>query len=199
MMKVKWAAAVAILALAVPAIGYTAFGDALARNARLGDWREAQVRGACVSALERPERDPLMSKFPVAEHHIDLRDSTRMIELTAALNCYVVTNRNAVCDRNNRAHIVDQIGKYFAHMDGMLATASHYGEAEVRLVARLWYSPRHQAIAAALQDHIRQGRLAKADFGWSAPKALAPALTRHANAADACSREAGPAPAGKQG
>ena len=199
MMRVKWAAAVAILASAVPAIGYTVFGDALARNARLGDWREAQIRTACLGALERPERDPLMPKFPVAQHHIDLQDSVRMLEATAALNCYVVTHRNAVCDRNNRAYIVASIGRYFEHMDSMLATASRHGEAEVRLVARLWNSPRHQAIAAALQDHIRQGRLAKADFGWSAPKALAPALTQHANALDACGREAAPVMAGKQG
>ena len=37
--------------------------------------------------------------------------------MTAALNCYLVTHPNAICERNNRAYIVDYINRYFAKFD----------------------------------------------------------------------------------
>lgn len=160
-------------------------GDALPRNARMGEWRNAQVRPACYEALE-DLGDPQLPKLPAGPHHIDFGDFSRAVQLTAASNCYVVTQRDAICDPANRAWIVDYLGKYFGKMDDMLSAARRHGEPEVAKVRELWSSYRNRAITYALDNHIRDGRLIKADFGWSVPKALAPMLERHAGAVDRC-------------
>jgi hypothetical protein len=169
-------------------------GDALPRNARMGDWRLAEVRPACYRALERPETDRLAPRLPTGEHRIDIQDGLQARDMTVALSCYLVTQRNAVCEPNNRAYIVDYVGRYIAKKQEMLATASRYGEGEVRTVRALWDSPRNREIDGALEAMIRQGRIAKADFGWSAPEPLRPLLDRHAAAADGCRGEAAWAP-----
>ena len=60
--------------------------------------------------------------------------------MTVALNCYVVTNAKAVCEPNNRAYVIDYIGKYYAKRDEMLSVAKQYGEAEIRNVRQVWNS-----------------------------------------------------------
>lgn len=173
----------------VAAINFFLFSDganALFGGARLGSAREAKVRPACFVALERPETDAMLPRRPAAQHRIDPGDFERTVELTAALNCYVVTHANAVCEPNNRAYIVDYIARYYGKKDEMLATATRYGSDEVRAVRQLWNSARNQAIEAALKAHIRHGRLSKGDFGWSAPATLEPLLEESANAPDTC-------------
>jgi hypothetical protein len=172
------------------AINYYVFGntgDLTPQNARLGAWRDAQVRTACFGAMERPEDDPANPKFPAMPHRIGLMDHHRAVEVTAALHCYLVTQRGAVCERNNRAYIVDYIGKYFGKMDQMLGTAKAYGDDEVRNVRDVWNSRNNRAITAALDDHIRNGRLIKSDFGWSVPAQLETQLA--SNAPDMCAKE----------
>jgi hypothetical protein len=169
-------------------LGHT--GDILPRNGRMGEWRAAQVRPACYGALEAPERDPLLPKLPGEGHRIDSGDFVRAREMTAALHCYVVTHANAICQPDNRAYIVDYIGKYFVKINDMLAIASQYGEDELRNVRQLWDSPRNREIQAAIEDNIRTGRLSKADFGWSVPAMLKPQLERHAAARDTCTATA---------
>jgi hypothetical protein len=115
-------------------------GDSLPRNARMGDWRTAQVRPACYRALERPEADRHAPRMPAGEHRIDVQDGLAARDMTVALNCYVVTQRNAVCEPNNRAWIVDYIGRYFGKKEEMLAVAARHGEGEVRTVRALWDS-----------------------------------------------------------
>ena len=160
-------------------------GDALPRNARMGSWREAEVRPACYEAVD--VKDPYTSpKLPSGPHQIDFGDYARAVQLTAALNCYVVTQKNAVCEPNNRAWIVDYIGRYYGKMDGMLARAKSGGDAEVARVRQVWNSPQNQAISRALETFIREGKLAKADFGWSVPGALKPLFAKYAGAADQC-------------
>ena len=88
-------------------------GDYLPGSARMGDWRKALVRTACYGALADPERAPGAPPRPTARQRVDYEDYRRAIELGAALNCYLVTQTGAVCERNNRAYIVDYIGKYF--------------------------------------------------------------------------------------
>ena len=110
------------------------------------------------------------------------------MQLTAALHCYLVTQRGAVCERNNRAYIVDYIRRYYDHMDAMLANAAGYDADEVRNVNELWDSRNNRAIAAALDQHIRNGRLIKADFGWTIPKQLRRQL-EVAGTTDACASE----------
>ena len=110
-----------------------------------------------------------------------------MAEMTAALNCYVVTHPDAVCDRDNRAYIVDYINRYFAKFDEMLSAAQSYGEAEIATVQNLWDSSRNRAINAALTNNISIGRLVRADFGWlGPPAALKPILDQHQTAAGPC-------------
>ena len=170
------------------AINYLVLGnssDYALQNQRIGAWREAQVRPACYGALERPEKDPGAPRRPATPNRISLQDYNRTVELTAALHCYLVTQQRAVCERNNRAYIVDYIRRYFDKMDAMLATAAGYDAGEVRNVRDLWNGSNNRAIAAALDDHIRNGRLIKADFGWTVPNQIKPQLER-AVAADAC-------------
>jgi hypothetical protein len=161
-------------------------GDALPRNARMGAWREAQVRPACYEAVD--VKDQYTSpKLPSGPHKIDFGDYSRAVQLTAALNCYVVTQKNAVCEPNNRAWIVDYIGRYYSKMDAMLASAKRVGEAEVAKVRQVWNSPQNQAINRALENFIREGKLANSDFGWSSPDALKPLFAKYSGAADQCS------------
>lgn len=158
-------------------------------SSRIGAWREAQVRPACYGATESPERDPARPMLPYGQHRIAPQDYSRMVEMTAALHCYLVTQRNAVCEPNNRAYIVDYIGKYYGKMDAMLETATRYGDGEVQNVKRLWNGANNRRIVSALENHIRSGRLTKSDFGWSVPAQLKPLLQQHAGAADICVKE----------
>ncbi len=174
------------------AINYFVFGNTAdygLPNSRIGAWREGQVRTACYPALEFPERASARPKLPTGAHRIAPADYQRMVEMTAALHCYLVTQRNAVCEPNNRAYIVDYIGKYFGKMDAMLETAARYGDAELRNVRELWNGPNNRAIAAALDNHFHFGRLNKSDFGWSSPAPLKAQFQQYAGAPDMCAKE----------
>jgi hypothetical protein len=174
------------------ALNYFVFGNTAdfgLPSSRLGAWREAKVRTACYPAMEFPERDSARPMLPAGQHRIAPQDYTRTVEMTAALNCYVASQRNAVCEPNNRAYVVDYIGKYYAKMDAMLETAAHYGQDEVRNVRSLWNGQNNRSIAAALENHIRYGRLKKSDFGWSAPAALQSQFEKYAGAPDMCAKE----------
>ena len=73
-------------------------------------WHEAEVRPACYEAVD--VKDQYTSpKLPSGLHNVDFGDYARAVQLTAALNCYVVTQKNAVCEPNNRAWIVDYTGR----------------------------------------------------------------------------------------
>jgi hypothetical protein len=174
------------------ALNYFVFGNSAdygMPNSRLGAWREALVRPACYGALENPEKDWARPKISAGQTRIAPEDYTRTVELTAALHCYLVTQSNAVCERNNRAYIVDYIGKYFSKMDGMLEAAAHYGGDEVRNVKYLWDGENNRAIMNALAKHIRDGRLTKSDFGWSSPAALKAQFQQYVDASDTCANE----------
>jgi len=167
-------------------LGHT--GDYLPGGPRMGEWKEARIREACYPALESPERDDLLPKPPATDHRLDWRDLNRARDMTAALNCYLVTHPNAVCERNNRAYIVDYINRYFSVFDDMMSAAKRYGEAEMSTVRKLWDSPRNRAITAALMQDTGNGRLIKADFGWTAPAAMKPMFDQYKGTADNCPR-----------
>ena len=158
-------------------------------SSRVGALRDAKVRTACFFALESPEKDPARPMLPAGRHRIAPEDYDRMVEMTAALNCYVVTQRNAVCEPNNRAYIVNYIGKYSSKQEAMLETAARYGADEVKNVQMLWDNDNSRKIDATLTDHMRNGRLNKSDFGWSAPAMLKAQLQRFAGALDMCAKE----------
>jgi hypothetical protein len=161
-------------------------GDYLPGGARMGEWKEAKVREACYPALEFIERDGQLPKLSTDRHRVAWRDLTRAQEMTAALNCYLVTHPNAICERNNRAYVVDYINRYFAKLDEMLDVAKRYGDAEISTVKSLWDSPRNRAINAALMRDASSGRLIKADFGWSMPTAMKPILDQYKGTSDNC-------------
>jgi hypothetical protein len=163
-------------------------GDYLPGGERMGEWKKAGIREACYPALESPERDSLLPKLSTKEHRVDWQDLNRAIEMTAALNCYLVTHPNAICERNNRAHIVDYINRYYAKFDEMMNTAKRYGEPEMSTVRDLWDSPRNRAISAALATDTSNGRLIKSDFGWIVPAAMKPLLDRYKGTTDNCPR-----------
>ena len=167
-------------------LGHT--GDYLPGGPRMGEWKEAKIREACYPALESPERDELLPKLPATDHRLDWRDLNRARDMTAALNCYLVTHPNAVCERNNRAYIVDSINRYFAAFDDMMSAARRYGESEMSTVRKLWDSPRNRAITAALTQDAGDGRLVKADFGWTAPAAMKPMFEQYKGTPDTCPR-----------
>lgn len=198
-MHVLTRAAFVIIAIVVGTeilrVGVFGYRPAWSTNSRLGEWRQAKVRPACYGALEFPERDALAPRLPAGDHRIDTRDFHRAQEMTVALNCYLVTNPNAVCEPSNRTYIVDYIAKYYAKKDDMLTIAARYGQAEIRNVEQMWDSTRNRAIDTALKDNIRTGRLIKSDFGWSMPAALKP-LFQQAAAADSCPAHARTAASG---
>ena len=70
----------------------------------------------------------------------------------------------------------------------MIDTAKRYGESEISTVKNLWDSPRNRAILPALMQDTSNGRLIKADFGWSVPVAMKPMLDRYNGATDNCPR-----------
>ena len=164
-------------------------GDSLPKSARMGDWRKAEIREGCFDAVAHPERDGQAPKMPAGQNRISTRDLQRAAEMTVALNCYVVTNAKAICEPNNRAYVVDYIGRYYAKRDEMLSIAKQYGEAEIRNVRQVWNSARNRAIDAALADHVKNGRLKKSDFGWSQPGALSAVLAENTSAPDRCAGE----------
>ena len=175
--------------LGINLINYFVFGhtgDYLPGGERVGEWKQAAIREACFPALERPESDPLLPKLTTTDHRVGWRDLARAKEMTAALNCYLVTHPNAVCERNNRAYIVDYINRYFAKVDEMMSTAKGYGASEMSTVRDLWDSPRNRAINAALLRDTATGRLIKADFGWTTPAAMKPMLDRYKGTSDNC-------------
>ena len=161
-------------------------GDYLPGGERMGEWKEARIREACYPALEFIERDGQLPKLSTDRHRVAWQDLTRAQEMTAALNCYLVTHPNAVCERNNRAYIVDYINRYFAKSDEMLDIAKRYGDAEISTVKNLWDSPRNRAINAALMRDTSSGRLIKADFGWTMPTAMKSMLDQYKGTADNC-------------
>jgi|SRR6185312_10136669 hypothetical protein len=167
-------------------LGHT--GDYLPGGERMGEWKAAKIREACSPALEHPERDGQLPTLSTDRHRVDWRDLTRAVEMTAALNCYLVTHPNAICERNNRAYIVDYINRYFAKFDEMLDIAKRYGETEISTVKNLWDSPRNRAINAALMRDTSSGRLIKADFGWATPMAMKSMLGQYNGTTDNCPR-----------
>jgi hypothetical protein len=159
-------------------------------SSRLGAWREAKVRPACFFATESPEKDPARPQLPYGQHRIAPQDYRRMVEMTAALHCYLVTKHNAVCEPNNRAYIVDYIGKYFDKMDSMLEAGARYGKDEVQNVKMLWDGQNNREINAALQEHVRAGHLIKSDFGWSSPAPMKALFEEYSDVQDSCPKEA---------
>src|SRR5471030_1440548 len=92
------------------AIGHFVLGDTVnfsLTGSRVGFLRDAKARTACYFALEFPEKDRARPTLPPGQNRIAPQDYNRMVEMTAALNCYVATQRNAICEPNNRAYIVD--------------------------------------------------------------------------------------------
>jgi hypothetical protein len=81
-------------------------GDALLRSDRIGESRKADVREACFPAMEYPERDTMAPKMPAGQHRVSPSDHRRAVELTVALNCYLVTKAGAICQPDNRAYIL---------------------------------------------------------------------------------------------
>jgi len=158
-------------------------GATLVHNTRMGESRNAEVREACFEALEQLN-DPALPRFP---SDIATADGiTRATEMTAALHCYIVTKRDAVCNADDRAYIVDYIGRYYDKMDSMMASAKRKGPDQLKLMQQFWTSRRNQQISSAIEASIRDGKLNKSDFGWSIPAALKPALDQNAKAVDRC-------------
>jgi hypothetical protein len=165
-------------------------GSTLVQNARMGEWKKAEVREACFEALERLN-DPDLPRYP--SDIVSADGVSRAIEMTAAMHCYIVTKRDAVCNPNDRAYIVDYIGRYYDKMDSMMASAKRKGPDQLKLMQAFWNSRRNQQIASTIDAAIREGKLNKSDFGWSSPAALKPALEQNAKAPDRCAPQRGAA------
>lgn len=153
---------------------------------RVGNWREAKLRPACQIVREQPAREVGVPAKPL---RVAFEDYERALELSAALKCFLLTQTNAVCDRDNRAYVIHYVGDYFAKMDEMLATAAHYGEDDVRAVRSLWNAPNNRATMELLDAHIRNGKLHTSDFGRSAPAQLKPQLAQWAKTTDGCAAQ----------
>lgn len=167
-------------------LGNTA--DYLPDSVRMGQWKAAKIREACYPAFEVRERDGTLPQLTTNDHRVAWQDLSQTVTMTTALHCYLVTHPNAVCERNNRAYIVDYINRYFAKFDEMIDTAKRYGEAEITNVKNLWDSPRNRAITAALKQDAGNGRLIKADFGWTTPVAMKSMLGQYNGTTDNCPR-----------
>lgn len=155
-------------------------------TARVGNWREAKLRPACSIVREYPAREVGVPARPLRLFH---EDYERALELSAALKCFLVTQHNAVCERDNRAYVIHYAGEYFSKMDEMLSAALRHGEEHVRQVRALWNAPNNKAAMDALDAHIRAGKLHTSDFGRSAPAQLKPQLAQWAKATDGCAHQ----------
>lgn len=151
---------------------------------RVGEWKKAEVREACFGETSR---SPNYARLP--ENRIGLMAIQRGGEMAVALNCYVVMNKQAVCEKHNRAYIIDYITRYFAFKRGTYNTAKDYGERETKVVDQLWINVGDARIADALADHIQNGRLNSRDFGWFAPAELKDLLAQYKGAPDKCAVE----------
>lgn len=192
---------VGTIVVSVAGLNYFVFGntaDFLPKNVRVGEWRKAAIREACFPATAYPERDRMGPQAPPRQHRINTLDVSRTQELTAALNCYIVTNPDAICEPNNRAYIVDYLGRYFTKKDEMFAIGKKYDQAEVSNVREVWNSPNNRQIDTVLAHNIKNGRLNKADFGWSIPAAIEPILDQHKSAADTCPKRVAAAPSDRK-
>ena len=163
-------------------------GDALPQNERMGEWRKAEIRTQCYNAVAEATSEPDRPKRPETVN-IDIRDYNKILDMTAALHCYVVTNPNAICNKDNRAYIVDYVGRYFKKKQSMLADAEEQGKAEASAMAALWDSQRNQAISAALDEDVKVGKLKRDDFGWFVPSALETAFEKYPGATDSCVKQ----------
>jgi len=150
---------------------------------RVGNWRQAKLGPACSIVREHPTREV---GVPAQPHRVAWDEYERALELSAALNCFLVTQTNAVCERNNRAYVIHYVGEYFSKMDEMLSAAARYGDDEVRTIRSLWNAPNNRAAMESLDAHIRNGKLHTSDFGRSAPAQLKPQLAQWAKATDGC-------------
>ena len=135
---------------------------------------------------EQPAREV---GVPAKPSRVGFEDYERALELSAALNCFLLTQTNAVCERDNRAYVIHYVGEYFSKMDEMLSTAARYGDDTVREVRALWNAPQNRAALDALDAHIRAGKLHTSDFGRSAPAQLKPQLAQWAKATDGCASQ----------
>ena len=162
---------------------YLTPGATLVHNDRMGEWKRADVREACFGALERLN-DPGLPRYP--SDFTSAEGVYRATEMTAALHCYLVTKRDAVCSPDNRAYIVDYIGKYYDKMDSMMASAKRKGDLQLGMMQRFWDGRRNREIASTIEAAIHDGKLSKRDFGWSAPAPLKASLDRYAAAPDLC-------------
>jgi hypothetical protein len=153
------------------------------RNKRLGDRSSSEVRNSCYVAPWRL-RDPELPQYP--SDFVTPPEAPAVREMTAGLFCQVVTKHDAVCDPDNRAYIVDFIGRYYGKREAMLATAKSKSAEQLDMMQRFWNSRRNQQIDAAIAAAIRDGKLHKSDFGWSPPAALKPLLSQYAKAPDRC-------------
>ena len=189
-MSLMWRALFVIVAIIVGRIGIGFFfGETPAfqrETARVGNWREAKLRPACQIVREAPTREV---GAPARPQRVSWEDHERALELSAALKCFLVTQTNAACDRDNRAYIIHYVGEYFSKMDEMLASAARSGDDDVRAVRSLWNAPNNRAAMDALEAHIRYGKLHKSDFGWTAPAQLKPQLAQWAGATDGCANQ----------
>ena len=184
-----WRALFVVCAIVVgrTAIGYAFEGPSLFQlhreTARVGNWREAKLRPACQIVREQPAREV---GVPAQPQRVAWDDYERALELSAALKCFLVTQTNAVCERDNRAYVIHYVGEYFSKMDEMLSNAARHSEDNVREVRALWNAPTNRAAMEALDAHIRNGKLHTSDFGRSAPAQLRPQLAQWAKATDGC-------------
>jgi hypothetical protein len=160
-------------------------------TARVGNWREAKLRPACQIVREQPAREV---GVPARPQRVSWQDHERALELSAALKCFLVTQTDAVCERDNRAYVIHYVGEYFSKMDEMLAAAARYGDDDIRAVRSLWNAPNNRASMESLDAHIRNGKLRASDFGRSAPVQLKPQLAQWAKAADGCAHQRAWAP-----
>jgi hypothetical protein len=161
-------------------------GDYLPGGVRMGEWKAARIREACYPALVSPERDGMLPQLDSNDHRVAWQDLQQAKSMTAALHCYLVTHPNAICEKDNRAYIVDSMNRYFAKFDEMIDIAKRYGESEISTVRNLWDSPHNRAINAALRQDASNGRLIKADFGWTTPAAMKSIFDQYKGAADSC-------------
>ena len=161
-------------------------GDYLPGGERMGKWKAAKIREACYPALVTYGRDGMLPTLTSNDHRVASQDLSRARDMTAALYCYLVTHPNAVCEKNNRAYIVDYINRYFAKFDEMIDIAKRYGESEILNVRNFWDSPRNRAISAALRHDASNGRLIRSDFGWTTPAAMKSIFDQYGGAADNC-------------
>jgi hypothetical protein len=152
---------------------------------RIGRAEVAPVFQTCADTLDFLQQPGMQADPRIA--HLLLRWGNQpenyVISMGPFIDCALNRNRQDLCDPDNRALVVESLGRYL-RFDDQVAKAP---APQPRLRGIPGYSPaQRENILLALAQHAREGRLVLSDFGWAPHAEIRKAFAATKPAADPC-------------